>query len=300
MDRLQAMELFLAVVDAGGFASAARQLKQPAPAVTRAVAELESRLGVRLLQRTTRVVRVTEAGARYAADCRRLLAEIRDAEEAVSGAHAVIHGSLTVTAPMLLGAMHVNPVVVDYLRQHPGVDVTCWFVDRVVNLVEEGVDVAVRVGALPDSGLHAIPVGQVRQVLCAAPAYLARAGTPVAPQDLDHHTLIASAMSVGAAWRFMQGGEVVRQPIRPRLATTSNDAAVRAMLDGLGIARLLSYQVAEHVQQGRAVVVMRDAEPPPLPVHLVYSEGRHASQKVRSFLDMAVARLRADPALQAA
>jgi DNA-binding transcriptional LysR family regulator len=292
------MELFLAVVEDGGFASAARRMKQPAPAVTRAVAELEARLGVRLLHRTTRVVRVTEAGARYAADCRRLLAEIRDAEEAASGVQAVIQGTLTVTAPMLLGAVHVNPIVLEYLRLYPGVDARCWFVDRVVNLIEEGVDVAVRVGDLPDSGLHAVRVGQVRQVLCASPDYLRHAGTPTTPQDLAHHTVIAAAMSVGSEWRFVKDGVGMRQPIQPRLTTTSNDAAVRAMLNGFGIARMLSYQVAEHVQQGRAVMVLRDVEPPPLPVHVVYSEGRHASQKVRGFLDLAVERLRADPVLQ--
>ena len=184
MDRLQAMTAFVTVVDCGGFASAARKLDVSPPVVTRAVAELEERLGLHLLMRTTRVVRVTEAGARFADDCRRILAEIDDAEESASGTHSAARGTLVLTAPVLFGQLHVMPVLVDYLTRCPEVDAQCLFVDRVVNLDKEGVDVAVRIGELPDSSLQAIKVGRVRQVLVASPAYLKAHGSPAHPSEL--------------------------------------------------------------------------------------------------------------------
>ena len=188
MDRLHLMRVLVAVVDAGGFAGAARKLDLSPPAITRAIAALESRLAVRLLTRTTRVVRVTEAGARYAEDCRRILAEVDEADEAAGGVHAVPRGRLTITAPVLFGGMHVVPVVTEFLDRFPEVSAACWFVDRVVNIVDEGVDVAVRIGELPDSSAQAIRVGAVRRVICAAPAYLERHGTPVHPDELARHT----------------------------------------------------------------------------------------------------------------
>ena len=300
MDRLQAMTSFVAVVDCGGFARAARQLSLSPPVVTRAVAELEERLGLQLLTRTTRVVRVTDAGARFADDCRRILAEIDEAETAATGTHLAPRGTLTLTAPVLFGQLHVTPILVDYLQRFPEVDAQCLFLDRIVNVVEEGIDVAVRIGELPDSSLKAARVGRVRRVLVAAPAYLQARGAPAQPEALQDHCIV-SASAVGKAataeWRFNVAGKPVLQRLQPRMCTTSNDSAIAAAVAGLGITRLLSYQVAEQLKAGALQIVLEAFEPAPLPVHVVHHEGRRATQKVRSFVDLAVDALRADAAL---
>ncbi|HEY9103139.1 LysR family transcriptional regulator [Chitinimonas sp.] len=298
MDRMHLMQVLVAVVDNGGFAAAARKLSSSPPAVTRAVAELEARLGVRLLTRTTRTVRVTEIGARYVEDCRRILAAAEEADEAAAGLHGAPRGRLTVTAPVLFGRLHVTSIVTDYLSLYPETSVNCWFIDRVVQLVEEGIDAAIRIGALPDSSLQAIPVGSVRRVVCAAPGYLAQHGTPTRPEDLHQHTLIfAGGVSPHPEWRFQRDGQLRTFKFAPRLTTTTNDAALVAAQTGFGLTSLLSYQVAEQLQRGELVRVLADFEPEPIPVHVVHREGRHAVRKVRSFLDLAVDRLRANPAL---
>lgn len=299
MDRLQAMTTFVAVVDSGGFASAARKLNLSPPVVTRAVAELEERLGLRLLTRTTRVVRVTDAGARFAEDCRRILADIEEAETAATGTHAAPRGTLTLTAPVLFGHLYVTPVLVRYLQQYPEVDAQCLFLDRVVNVVEEGIDVAVRIGELPDSSLQAVRVGRVRRVLVAAPAYLKAQGVPQRPEDLARHAIVsASGVTPVSEWRFNDAGKPLLQRMQPRMRTTTNDSAIAAAVAGLGITRLLSYQVAAHVRSGALQVLLEDFETAPLPVHVVHHEGRRATQKVRAFIDLAVDGLRADPALR--
>jgi len=299
MDRLQAMTTFVAVVDSGGFASAARKLNLSPPVVTRAVAELEQRLGLRLLTRTTRVVRVTDAGARFAEDCRRILADIDEAETTATGTHTTPRGTLTLTAPVLFGQLYVTPVLVSYLQQFPDVDAQCLFLDRVVNVVEEGIDVAVRIGELPDSSLQAVRVGRVRRVLVASPAYLQTHGVPRRPEELAGYT-IASAAGVNpvSEWRFNDAGKTLVQRLQPRLRTTTNDSAIAATLAGLGITRLLSYQVASHVRTGALQIVLEEFEAAPLPVHVVHHEGRRATQKVRAFVDLAVERLRGDPGLK--
>ena len=299
MDRLQAMTTFVAVVDSGGFASAARKLNLSPPVVTRAVAELEERLGLRLLTRTTRYVRVTDAGARFAEDCRRILAEIEEAETVATGTHAAPRGTLTLTAPVLFGQLYVTPILVRYLQQFPEVDAQCLFLDRVVNVVEEGIDVAVRIGELPDSSLQAARVGRVRRVLVAAPTYLMAQGVPQRPEDLARHAIVsASGVTPVSEWRFNDAGKPLLQRMQPRMRTTTNDSAIAAAVAGLGITRLLSYQVASHVRSGALQVLLEDFESAPLPVHVVHHEGRRATQKVRAFIDLAVDTLRADPALR--
>lgn len=299
MDRLQAMTAFVTVVDCGGFASAARKLELSPPVVTRAVAELEERLGLRLLTRTTRVVRVTEAGARFADDCRRILAEIDAAEVAASGTHSAARGTLVLTAPVLFGHLYVMPVLVDYLNRCPEVDAQCLFLDRIVNLDEEGVDVAIRIGELPDSSLQAIKVGRVRQVLVASPGYLQAHGIPAHPAALAQHTVIArGCVAPEVDWQFAEHGKTITQHLRARLRTSSNDSAIAAAVAGFGITRLLSYQVAEHLRTGRLQTVLEDHEMPALPIHVVHREGRRATQKVRGFIDLAVDALRAHPALR--
>lgn len=293
LDRLHLINVFVAVVDVGGFAGAARKLGISPPAVTRAIGELETHLGARLLTRTTRVVRVTEAGARYVEDCRRILAELAEADESVSGLHGAPRGRLTVTAPMLFGALHVTPVVTEFLQRYPEVTASCWFLDRVVNLTDEGVDVAVRIGELPDSSLQAVRVGSVRRVICGAPSYLAEHGEPQRPEDLLGHTLIsANAVTPAPEWRFKVADGISAVKVTPRLLTTTNDAAVAATVGGFGLTRLMSYQVDELVRKGQLRRVLEPFELAPLPVHLVHREGRHASLKARAFLDLALERLR--------
>jgi len=298
VDRLHLINVFVSVVDANGFAGAARKLNISPPAVTRAISELEAHLGVRLLTRTTRVVRVTEAGARYVEDCRRILAELAEADESVSGLHASPRGRLTLTAPALFGALFVTPIVTEYLQRYPEVTASCWFLDRVVNMVDEGVDIGVRIGELPDSSLQAIRVGRVRRVICAAPSYLKRHGAPQTPDELTAHTIVsASGVTPTPEWRLVENGAPKLVKLQPRMTTTTNDSAVAAAVAGFGLTRLMSYQVAEHVREGRLQVVLSEFETAPLPVHLVHREGRHASQKARAFLDLAIERLRASKAL---
>ena len=298
MDQLHLMSAFVAVVDANGFAGAARKLGISPPAVTRAINELESQLGVRLLTRTTRVVRVTEPGARYAADCRRILGDLAEANESVGGLHSEPSGTLTITAPALFGARFVIPIVTEYLERYPGVNASCWFLDRVVNMMDEGMDIAVRIGELPDSSMQAVRVGRVRRVICGAPVYLEQHGIPQAPDDLAAHSIVsANAVTPSSDWRLVQDGAPRVVKLQPRMSTTTNDSAVAAAVSGFGLARLLSYQVADELRAGQLKIVLGEFETPSLPVHLVHREGRHASQKARAFLDLAIERLRANPAL---
>lgn len=293
MDRLNLIVAFVKVVDTGGFSSAARALDLSPPAVTRAVNELESHLGVRLLTRTTRSVRVTEAGLRYAEDCRAILAQLNEADEAVAGLSSAARGHLIITAPAGFGAMCVTPVVTEYLELFQEVTASCWFMDRIVDLIEEGVDVAVRIGHLPDSSMQAIRVGEMRLLVCAAPSYLHRHGTPQTPADLKHHVIIApEGVTSTSEWRMVSNGVPGVVKLQPRLIATTSEAAIAAALTGFGITNVLHYKVADHLRSGNLVQILDEHEPPPLPVHVLHREGRHASRKARAFIDLAVERLR--------
>lgn len=295
MDRLQSLQVFIAVAEAGSFAEGARRLGLSAPSVTRGVNALESRLGTRLLTRTTRRVRLTEVGRRYLEDARHVLQQWQAADEAATGAAQRPVGELRLTCPNEFGRRYVTPLLVEFLEAYPEVSVDVVMLDRVVNLVEEGFDVAVRIGPLPSSELVALPVGQVRRVVCAAPGYLARYGVPQTPAALSEHR-IAAVSALGTGWRF--GGEaqdVVR--VTPRLRLNSVAAAIEAACQGWGLTRVLSYQVAEELAAGRLETVLEAYEPAPLPIHLVHVEGRRAPAKVRCFLDFARDRLRAQDAL---
>ena len=295
MDRFHLITLFVAVVDANGFAGAARKLSISPPAVTRAVNELENHLGLRLLTRTTRTLRVTDAGERYVQDCRRILAEMAEADESVTGLHSAPRGRLTLSAPALFGRIFVTPIVTEYLQRYPEVAATCLFLDRVVNLLDEGVDVAIRIGELPDSSLQAVRVGQVRRLICASPAYLKNHGCPLTPDDLHQHAIVsASSVTPHPEWRLVDKGTVRSVRLQARMTTTTNDSAVAAVVGGFGLTRLLSYQVAAHLREGRLQAVLSEYESTPLPVHVVHREGRQASQRVRAFIDLAIERLRSD------
>jgi DNA-binding transcriptional LysR family regulator len=298
MDRLNMMAIFIAVAEQEGFAGAARLLNISPPAVTRAVAALEAHLGVKLFNRTTRFVRLTEAGQRYAEDARRIIAAADEADEAATGINAEPKGHLVVTAPVLFGRSYVMPGISDYLQKYKNTEVTALFLDRIVNLLEEGVDVGIRIGELPDSSYKALRVGQVRRVLCASPSYLAEHGIPSTPDALVKHQLIvAGAISATVDWRFENDGSPVSIRIKPRLRVTSNDAAIEAAVLGLGITRLLSYQIATQLASGELKIIMREFEPKPMPINIIHREGRYASAKIRSFVDLMSTRLRNDLAL---
>jgi DNA-binding transcriptional LysR family regulator len=299
MDRFQEMQVFMAVAHDHGFAAAARRLGLSAASVTRAVAALEVRIGAQLLIRTTRAVQLTEAGQRYLEDCRRILADLQDAEESAAGSHADPRGQLTITAPVLFGDLYVTPVVVGFLEQYPQVSINALLVDRVVSLVEEGVDVAVRIGELPDSSQYAIAVGEVRRVVCGSADYLRRHGRPLHPEELDRARIIAtSAIGQQRSWPFMAAGASMSVRLEPRMVVTANQAAITAATLGLGLTRVLSYQVADKVAAGELEIVLEDFELPPLPIHVVYQGGRKAPARVRSFVDYAVQALREHPALR--
>lgn len=295
MDRLHSMQVFVAVADTAGFAPAARKLRLSPPAVTRAIAALEDRLGTRLLHRTTRQVRLTEAGQRFLEDCRRILADLDEAEEAAAGAHRTPSGRLAVTASTQFGRMYVAPLLLDFLERHPGVSAQTLFVDRVVNLLEEGLDVAIRIGELPDSSLTAIRVGTVRRVVCAAPGYLEARGIPQAPEDIRAHDIVLfCGLSPRTEWKFEgpEGGIAV--PFATRLAVNTADVAIAAAVAGRGLTQVLSYMIAPELKEGRLRIVLAGHETPPLPIHVVHQEGRRAAARVRAFVDFAVERLRAD------
>ncbi|QPN46632.1 LysR family transcriptional regulator [Pseudomonas putida] len=294
MDQIHLMKVFVAVGELESFAAAARRLDISPAAVTRAVSALEDMLGVKLLLRTTRSVRLTQAGGRYLEDTRHILASISEANEAAAGINATPKGELAVTAPILFGKKFVMPSIVRYLQRYPEVDVSAYFLDRIVNMVEEGMDVAVRIGPLPDSGLKALRVGRVRRMLCASPEYLARHGVPQHPSDLPAHAVIATTnLSPRAGWRFGVTDEPTLVRIKPRLTVTSNDGAIAAAVGGLGIARLLSYQVVDEVASGQLQVLLADYEEAPWPIHVLHRESKHGSAKVRMFVDLLAHELRA-------
>ncbi|HEF4761437.1 TPA: LysR family transcriptional regulator [Pseudomonas putida] len=299
MDRFQEMQIFAAVAQEQGFSAAARRLGMSAASVTRAVAALEKRIGTHLLTRTTRSVHLSETGQRFLEDCRRILAEVQEAEDSAAGSHAQPRGQLTITAPVLFGELFVTPLMVSFLTQFPDVTINALLVDRVVSVVEEGVDVAVRIGELPDSNQHAIRVGEVRRVIVASPQFLASHGRPTHPQDLSQSPIIAtSAIGQLKSWPFLESGEPLSIRADPRLVVTANQAAITAAALGLGFTRVLSYQVASKVAAGELEIILADFEMPPLPIHVVYQGGRKAPARVRSFVDFTVKALREHPALQ--
>jgi len=291
MDRLENMRVFVAVAELAGFAPAARRLGISAPAATRAVAALEEHIGVQLLNRTTRVVRVTEAGARYAIDCQRILAEVDEAERGAVDDVREPRGLLHVTASFTFGRRYVGPTLIDFLGLHPRVTARTLFVDRIVDLVEEGIDVAVRIARLPDSTLAATRVGSVRRVVCASPAYLARRGIPKTPDELAGHDIIDfAAYAERATWPF--GARSVA--FVPKLTVNASDVAIEAAIAGHGITRGMSYVVDPHLKAGRLRRILTEHEPEPIPVSVVHASGPHPPTKVRAFVDHLVRRLRAE------
>lgn len=290
MDRLDELTVLVAVLETGSLAAASRRLRRSPPSITRALAALEDRVGARLVERTTRRLAATEAGRTLAGQARAVLAgyadAVRDANE------APLRGTLRVTAPVVFGRRHVTPLAIAFLDAHPAVAVDLMLADRNLDLVEERLDAAVRIGPLADSSLVARRVGEVRRVLVASPGYLAARGTPRTPGDLARHDAIfSSGRPVPVEWRFKEGarGRVVR--LAPRLLVNEVEAALVGARMGRGIAMALSYQVADDLAAGVLVRLLPDHEPPPLPVQLVIPGGRHMAPRVRVFLDHAARHL---------
>ena len=287
MDRIDAMQAFVAVADLQGFAPAARKLRLSPSAVTRLIAALEERLGARLLQRTTRQVTLTDAGARYLERARRILADVEEAELAAEGERTRPSGRLVVSAPVGFGRLHVSPVMTAFLQRYGDVSAELRLEDRVINLVEDGIDLAVRIGILADSSLVARHVGEMRRLVVASPAYLKRHGEPRTPAEVaGHQTIQFGSSAVTGEWRFAEDGREFRLNIAPRFACNIAEAAIQYAEQGGGLTRVLAYQAADGIRRGALKVLLQEFEQPPLPIHVVYPTSRLLSAKVRAFIDL--------------
>lgn len=299
MDRHRQMVIFDAVAREQGLAAAARALHVSEATVSRSLAALEKRLGACLLERSTRGAMLTEAGRQFASDCTRLLQAADEADASANGLHSEPRGLLNVVTPLLFGEQLLMPLVLAFLDTWPGIEISMTYQERFPNLHEEGADVAVLIGALPDAYMVARKVGQVRQMICASPDYLSRHAAPLTPNELSAHSLVfSSADSRLQEWRFQRDGAARSVALRPALRCTTQVAAIDAALSSAGLASCLSYQVHDHLKAGRLIPVLARFEAAPLPVHLVYREGRRASARVRSFVDFAVERMREHPMLR--
>ena len=294
MDRIDAMKVFVVALDEGSLAGAGRRLGRSPAAVSRAIAFLEAHVGAQLLHRTTRSIRLSEAGERYAAACRRVLAELDEADNVAGGERAAPRGTLTLSAPVISGEMVLRPILDAFLDAYPTVSARLMLVDRAVNLIDEGVDVALRIGELADSSMVATRIGEVRRVVVAAPRYLKQNPRIEEPGDLAKHQIITMA-HLPNSWTFppLAGSSVPRSvQVTPRLVTNSIRGAVASAAGGRGVALFFSYQVSEQVQNGELEIVLAGHEPATLPVHVITPQGRLSVPKVRAFLDFAVPRLR--------
>ncbi|EJT06924.1 LysR family transcriptional regulator [Rhizobium sp. CCGE 510] len=294
MDRLDAMTVLLAVVEQGSLSAASRHLRSPLATVSRKISELEAHLNARLLQRTNRKVALTEAGRSYVEAAREILDRVEEAERAAAGEYSAPKGELTMTAPIVFGRLHVLPVVVDFLKAYPDINLRLMLGDRLSNLVEDHIDVALRIGNLPDSNLIATRLGAIRRTVYASPDYLTRHVAPQQPGDLTAHDCVTfEAMASTLSWTFTEGKRDLIVPIRSRLAVNTAEAAVDAAVAGLGVTRVLSYQAAGAEMAGLLTPLLVDFEPPPAPVHLVYPQQGLVPLKLRALIDFATPRLRA-------
>lgn len=296
MDRIDAMKVFVTALDEGSLAGASRRTGRSAAAVSRAIAFLEAHVGVPLLHRTTRSIKLSEAGERYAMACRKLLADLEEADRQAAGEKSVPRGTLTITATVFSGVELLRPIVDAFMEQYPTVNVRMYLLERPVNLIDEGMDLALRITHLPDSTLVAHRIGEVRRVVVASPRYLATHPHINEPAHLSKHPVIALQHNGVDSWTFppLEGSSMPRAvPITPRLVVNNVRAAIASAVDGYGVTRLLSYHVAAEIKQDLLRIVLADAEPGPIPVHLVSPYGRLSVPKVRAFVDFALPRLRA-------
>ena len=293
MDRLEAMAVLLQVVEQGNLSAAGRKLGVPLTTISRKLAELERHLGARLVLRSNRHVTLTEAGQAYVAASKRILAAVTEAEEAASGAFTAARGDLNITAPLVFGRLHVVPVVTEFLRIYPDIDIRLTLADRMLHLQDDHVDLALRIGTLPDSSLKAVRVGAVRRVVCASPAYLSRHGTPMQPADLGQHQCVTfTGLMTAERWVFQTDGAEKSVQVRSRLAVNTAEAAIDAAIAGLGLTRVLSYQIAAAQSSGQLQTVLQPFEPAAVPVSLLFDGQSALPLKLRAFLDFAADRLR--------
>jgi len=295
MDRLEAMSILVAAAESGSFSAASRKLRMPLPTVSRKVAELEAHLNARLLVRSTRKLTLTDAGVAYLAACKQILEQVSEAESAAAGEYSAPRGELVVTAPVVFGRLHMLPVVSDFLAAFAEITVRLVLADRNLHLLDEHIDVALRIGKLPDSSMVATQVGTVGRVVCASPQYLAQAGEPQTPADLARFSCIVSdALPSSYVWEF--GGHQAPQqtvPVRARLSVNTVEAAIDAAIAGVGLTNVLSYQAASAVSEGKLKLVLREFEPEPIPVSVMHAGQGKLPLKTRSFIDFIVPRLRA-------
>ena len=293
MDRFDAITTFVAVAEEGGFSAASRRLGVPLATVSRRVSDLEDHLGTKLLTRSTRHVALTDIGQNFLMTCRRVLDELGEAERLASGEYLAPRGELVVSAPVGLGTLHLGPIVTQFLAAYPEIDVDLRLADRIVNLLDDHIDVALRIAHLPDSALTALKLGEIRHVVCASPAYLAARGTPEDIESLSRHDCVTfSALGTAREWTFRETNRITRVPIHSRLCVSTAGAAVAAAVDGVGITRLLCYQASQAIAEGRLRLLLRAHEPEPMPVSLVYPSGRMVPQKVKAFRDFAAPRMK--------
>lgn len=298
MGKLEAMKIFLEVAKSESFISASDKLGMSPSAVTRSVAALETQLNIRLFNRTTRRVRLTESGKRFAQDCKTILESVDEAEAAAAGTYAEPQGELNITAPVQFGEKFIIPIITEYLQTYPKVSVKALFYDHVTSLVEEELDIAIRIGHLPDSSLYAKQVGQIRRVVCAAPDYLEQHGRPQKPSDLNQHRLILpTASDTVPVWHFAEADKKKTIRFTPVLRCNQIGSTLAAAKQGLGITRLLSYQVAADLESGNLERVLTEFEEAPMPVNIMHLEGRRTNAKIRSFIDLAEAHLKGNPHL---
>jgi DNA-binding transcriptional LysR family regulator len=294
MDRFESMSTLLAAVEGGSLSAASRKLGMPLATVSRKVSELEAHLRTRLINRTSRRLMLTDAGRSYVAACKRILEDIGEAERAAAGEYMAPRGDLTVTAPIVFGRLHVLPVAIEFLKAYPDIDLRVALADRVVNLREDDIDLAIRIGDLPDSSLVATRVGAIRRVVCGSPAYFAHRGTPKSPGELSTHDCITfDGLMSPDAWKFAVGKSIVSVAIHSRLTVNTAEAAIDAAIAEVGITRVLSYQVASALRAGTLALALREFEPKPWPVSLVYGGQGLLPLKLRAFLDFAAPRLKA-------
>jgi DNA-binding transcriptional LysR family regulator len=293
LDRLEAMTLLLAAVEHGSLSKASRELRLPLPTVSRKIAELESHLKATLLIRSTKGLELTPTGRSYIAAVKAILEQLNEVERTAAGEYTEPRGDLVATAPIMFGRLHVLPVVLRFLSTFPEIAVSLMLTDRVAHFPDDQIDLAVRVGTLPDSSLIATRLGEVRRVMCASPDYLASNGIPATPDELARHNVISfEHVALPTTWTFASGGAEIRVSFRSRLSVDTIDAAIDAGLAGAGLIRAMSYQVVEHVRSGRMKVVLESFERAPLPVHLVYARQNRLPLKLRAFIDTVVPRLR--------
>lgn len=294
MDQLEAISTFVAVADEGGFSAASRRLRVPLATISRRVSDLEGELGAQLLTRTTRKVVLTEIGAQYLSTCRRVLEELDEARRLAAGEYRAPRGELVVSAPTGLGNIHLMPIVTEFLAAYPDIDIDLRLSDHIVSLVDEHIDVALRIGHLEDSSLIALRIGAVRHVVCASPDYVGACGEPQSLGDLSNHACVTfTAFGTSREWTFRNRDKTVRLPVKSRLAATTAEAAVHAAICGIGITRLLCYQVAQAIGEDKLRLLLRRNEPDPLPVSFVYPSGRQVAQKLKAFLEFVIPRLKA-------